>query len=156
MDLAQVKLTLARTFLVSKMVVLWLQARTLTNLGVVVKQQVISALVAGAVVGASATVPLHHHRLVGCAGAALTPYFHHCAHVAFTVVLVAPLPVNAAHHAHAHLHGAADRWASTAATGLAAALPGGSRRRLGRGMGGGGAAGAAGTRASWWQREGAE
>lgn len=78
----------------------------LTNLCVIIQQQVVRSLVSCAVVGACAAVPLHHHRLVWRGGAALASDLHHRAHVTLAVVLVTPLPVQAAHHAHAHLHAA--------------------------------------------------
>lgn len=49
------------------------ESRVLTDLRVIIKQQVKGALVAGAVVGPRAAVPLHHHRLVRRGGAALPP-----------------------------------------------------------------------------------
>lgn len=79
-------------------------ALTRTDLGIVVEQQVVPALVARAVVGAGAVVPLHDYGAVGGRGAAVAAELYHRAHAAFTVVLRAPLPVHAAHHAHAHLH----------------------------------------------------
>lgn len=78
----------------------------LTDLSIIIKQQVVGPLVAGAVVGPCAAVPLHHHGLVWCGGAALSPNLYHGAHVALAVILVSPFPVQAAHHAHAHLHAA--------------------------------------------------
>lgn len=85
-----------------------LKSCVLTNLGIIIKQQVVGALVAGTVVGSCAAVPLHHHSLIWCRCAALPPDLHHGAHVAFAVILVTPFPVQAADHAHAHLHAASD------------------------------------------------
>lgn len=79
-------------------------ARPHTDLGVVVEQQVVPALVARAVVGARAVVPLHDDCAVGRRRAAVAAELHHGAHAALATVLRAPLPVHAAHHAHAHLH----------------------------------------------------
>lgn len=79
-------------------------AHARTDLGVVVEQQVMPALVSRAVVGTGAVVPLHDYGAVGSRGAAVAAELHHRAHSAFTVVLRAPLPVHTAHHAHAHLH----------------------------------------------------
>ncbi len=81
----------------------------LTDLSVIIKQQVIGTLVASAVIGSRAAVPLHHHSLVWRGSAALPPDLHHSANVALAVILVSPFPVQTTHHAHAHLHAASAR-----------------------------------------------
>lgn len=78
----------------------------LTDLSVVIEQQVKGALVPGPVIGPCAAIPLDHHRLIRGGGAALSTDLHHRAHVPLPVVLVTPLPVQATHNAHAHLHAA--------------------------------------------------
>ncbi len=111
----------------------------LTDLCVVVQQQVVGALVSGAVVGARPAVPLHHHSFVGRRGAALPADLHHRAHVPLSFILVPPLPVQAAHNTHAHLH-AATRWLPAVALAVLAVCSGagggcwGSRRRERKGL----------------------
>lgn len=68
------------------------------------------ALVACAVVGAGAVVPLHDYRAVRGRRATVAAKLHHRAHAALTAILLAPLPVHAAHHTHAHLHTCLGVW----------------------------------------------
>ena len=68
------------------------------------------ALVACAVVGAGAVVPLHDYRAVRGRGASVAAELHHSAHAALAAILLAPLPVHAAHHTHAHLHACLGVW----------------------------------------------
>lgn len=79
-------------------------------MGVVIEQQVVCALVASAVVGAGAVVPLHDHCAVRGRRAAVAAELHHRAHAALAAILLAPLPVHATHHAHAHLHARLGVW----------------------------------------------